>query len=454
MPLCPQITNTPVTVVQNSDFIVSSVLPVVAATTTQVNTANAAAATALSTANAAQATANTALADAAIAFTAAQNSLQPSAFAIQNPTTKQLSAIDATGLTVYVNSPSAGARVVLNSAGLAGFNSGGSPTFSISASTGAAVFSGSVTGSTITGGTLNIGGNAIINSSGFLTATGATITGTITATSGSFTGSIFATSGYFGSPSTGWQFTSSGFLYSGDTFLYPTTIPGGNSNTFSIYTGRGIYADTLFITSATNAAVYSSGGLYALGALNTAAGGTGSPLFRVNTSGAITDVAGVTSQGSITTTGSITADGAATFANASGTSTSFQVLSSGLVRSLFTYNRQVSASTRAMLVDSSGNFGNATSTRRNKHEIESYKIDSKALLKLDVKTFKYKPELSPEQSVQYGFIAEEAQELGLDELIQYDETGIPSYFAYEKLPVFLLQLIQELKTEIDQLKGE
>jgi hypothetical protein len=37
MPLCPQITNTPITVVQNSDFVVSNVVPVVAATTTQVN---------------------------------------------------------------------------------------------------------------------------------------------------------------------------------------------------------------------------------------------------------------------------------------------------------------------------------------------------------------------------------------------------------------------------------
>jgi hypothetical protein len=37
MPLCPQITNTPITVTQTADFTVSSVLPVVAATTTQVD---------------------------------------------------------------------------------------------------------------------------------------------------------------------------------------------------------------------------------------------------------------------------------------------------------------------------------------------------------------------------------------------------------------------------------
>jgi len=39
MPLCPQITNTPITVTQTADFTVSSVLPVVPATTTQLDDA-------------------------------------------------------------------------------------------------------------------------------------------------------------------------------------------------------------------------------------------------------------------------------------------------------------------------------------------------------------------------------------------------------------------------------
>jgi hypothetical protein len=203
MPLCPQITNTPITVTQTADFTVSSVLPVVVATTTQVD--------------AAQASATTALANAAIAYNAAIGSLQPSADTIVNAS-NQMTAIAANGITVYSgSSPSSGARVVLNSAGLAGFNSGGSATFSISASTGAAVFSGSVTGSTITGGTLNIGGNAIIDASGFLTATGATITGTINAGSGAIGGFTIAST--FLSGSGGFTLNSNG------------TIDGGNSNT-------------------------------------------------------------------------------------------------------------------------------------------------------------------------------------------------------------------------------
>lgn len=225
MPLCPQITITPITVTTSGMTTASVIAANAPATTEQLSTTSASAAAAQAAAAAAQAEAATALAAAGTAYTTAINSLQPSAYAIQNPTTKQLTAIDATGLTVYSGASStSGARVVLNSTGLAGFNSGGTATFSVSASTGAAVFSGDVTGATITGGTLNIAGNAIINSSGYLTATGATITGTITATSGTFTGTINATSGYIGHPTTGWQFRSAGTIANNDnsTIFYPT----------------------------------------------------------------------------------------------------------------------------------------------------------------------------------------------------------------------------------------
>jgi len=275
MPLCPQITNTPITVTQTADFTVSSVLPVVAATTTQVDAAdaaaqqalidaqiaqdaadaaaavaatsaaaaaaaqasataaNATAASAVTTANSAaaaagtaQSTANTALANAATAYTAAIGSLQPSASTIVNAT-NQITAIATNGITVYSGtSSSSGARVVMNSLGLAGYNSGGSPTFSISASTGAAVFSGSVTGSTITGGTLNINGNAIINASGLLTATGATITG-----------DIRATAGYFGTATNGFSINSTGLVGVGTGTIVGGVISGAqftNGSTFSV----------------------------------------------------------------------------------------------------------------------------------------------------------------------------------------------------------------------------
>lgn len=402
MPLCPQITNTPITVSLTADFTVTNVIPVLPATTTQVNQA--------------QSDATSAAAAAAAAAAIAATAVQVSANTIVNAS-NQLTAINGNGVTVYAgSSPTSGARVVLNSSGLAGFNTGGSATFAISASTGTVEVTGGIlSGGSITGTQINVptvGSPAFsVNALGQMTATSANVSGTITSNAGTIAGWILAS----GSLSNA----------AADTFLYSN--PGSDGLAYSTV-GRGIMRRLQ---------------------LNGASGTTlGTNVLAVGGNVAIDGT--TTSIGTITTNGSLTVDGAATF----GSSNSFQYLSGGTLRSLFTYSRQVTASTRALLIDSAGNIGNSTSTRRNKHEIESYKIDSDALLKLDVKTFKYNLELSPEQSVQYGFIAEEAQELGLDELIQYDETGIPSYFSYEKLPIFLLQLVQELKAEIDQLKGE
>ena len=91
------------------------------------------------------------------AYNAAIASLQPSASTIVNAS-NQITAVNTNGITVYSGgSATTGARIVMNSAGIAGFDatstgSGNGATFSISASTGDAVFKGSIqSGSTITG---------------------------------------------------------------------------------------------------------------------------------------------------------------------------------------------------------------------------------------------------------------------------------------------------------------
>jgi hypothetical protein len=239
MPLCPQITITPITVTSTGMTQTSVIAAGDPATTEQLSTVNGNAAAAQAAAAAAQAEAATALAAANVAYAEAIGSLQPSADTIVNAS-NQMTAIAANGITVYSgSSPSSGARVVMNSAGLAGYNSSGTATFSIVASTGAATFAGDiVTGARIIGGTMNIGGNAIIDASGYLTATGATITGTITATSGTFTGTVNATSGYIGSPTNGWQFRSNGTLSNNgnSTILYPSSA----TSIYALITDRPI----------------------------------------------------------------------------------------------------------------------------------------------------------------------------------------------------------------------
>ena len=94
---------------------------------------------------------------ATTAYNAAIASLQPSASTIVNAS-NQITAVNTNGITVYSGgSSTTGARIVMNSLGIAGFdatstNASTGATFSISASTGAAVFKGSIqSGSTISG---------------------------------------------------------------------------------------------------------------------------------------------------------------------------------------------------------------------------------------------------------------------------------------------------------------
>lgn len=328
----------------------------------------------------------------------------------------QLTGINGNGITVYSGASStSGARVVLNSAGLTGFNSSGTATFAINASTGAVSTNGAIfTSSTITGGSLNINGNAIIDSAGYLTAYGANITGTINANSGSFTGNIYGSTGNIG----GWYFNSVG-LYNGTA--------------------------TASIASSDGAIV--SAGTSSLKKVSINGGSIGS--FSLAVAGDSAFENALTVSGALTTQSNLTANGSATF----GTSNQFQYLSSsGTLRSAYTYGKAVTG--RAMQIASNGDFGTTASTRRKKHNIEPYAIDSQALLQLGVKTFKYLQSIDADQKPQHGFIAEEAQALGLDELIQYDADGIPDYFAYEKLPIFLLQLVQEQNERIKALEAK
>jgi hypothetical protein len=155
--------------------------------------------------------AEAALTEAAAAYALGSQSLQKDAYTITN-STNNLTGINGNGITVYTGASStSGARVVLNSAGLAGFNSIGDPTFSIAASTGAVSTTGAIfTQSTISGGSLNINGNTIIDSAGKLTSIQGVFTGSITAYSGSFAGSITATTGTIGGWTIGTDKLSSG----------------------------------------------------------------------------------------------------------------------------------------------------------------------------------------------------------------------------------------------------
>jgi hypothetical protein len=143
-----------------------------------------------------------------------------------------------------------------------------------------------------------------------------------------------------------------------------------------------------------------------------------------------------------------TADGSAT------PTERLRISSTGLLTSPQTFAQLVTVGVRTVLVDSSGQIGNATSSLRYKQNIEDLESTTENILKLSPKTFLYKEDVikNGDNAVRtVGLIAEQAKELGLTYLYNEDENGIPDYFAYDKLSVYLLKVIQEQQSTIKSL---
>jgi hypothetical protein len=169
-----------------------------------------------------------------------------------------ITAINSAGITVFANgnasatSPGTGARVVMNSSGIAAYNSLNSPTFSIDASSGNAIFKGDITGASgeftgairVTSGTKT----ALLSSSATLsladTSTGFLSGGGITITSGTETLNIGAGAVLFNG--VGGIFTNAGLggYGAGDVILTATNgsniVIGASSQSGRIVINRAL----------------------------------------------------------------------------------------------------------------------------------------------------------------------------------------------------------------------
>jgi len=428
------------------------------------NTASAQALQAATAAGIAQAQATTALANAATAYTAATQSLQPSASTIVN-SSYQITAISTNGITVYSgSSATTGARVVMNSAGIAGYNSGGTATFAINASTGAASFSGSITGSAITGSSLNIGGNFTVDgTTGLLTATGATITGTIN-----------ATAGYFGTSSNGWSITSTGISGVGTA-----TISGGSINGTSLNIGSGVF--TVSSAGAVNASnIVATGG--SIGGINMQSNAiyTGTSFATAtsywnNSGNSYFNNITINTNGNYLgtlTTGGATASSADTSITGIYSDNSGYLFVKGTHASLvYIHNQTASSATKMIQFQASGNAwggiqmnGSASaptfftsSDYRLKENIQPYTGSIDLLNKLRVVSFNEKTDPNKKQIV--GFIADEFASVFPDwvdgDKDAVDADGNPVYqtISTTNLINYLVGAIQELSTEVETLKG-
>jgi hypothetical protein len=94
-------------------------------------------------------------------------------------------------------------------------------------------------------------------------------------------------------------------------------------------------------------------------------------------------------------------------------------------------------------INSNGQLGTQTSSRRFKEQIHDMGDSSSALMKLRPVTFLYKPEYDKGQrTLQYGLIAEEVAQVYPD-LVAYDPDGKPYTVKYQYLATMLLNEVQK-----------
>lgn len=95
---------------------------------------------------------------------------------------------------------------------------------------------------------------------------------------------------------------------------------------------------------------------------------------------------------------------------------------------------------------------NQASSERYKDIIGKLDIDrAKLLLKTDSVKYTYKKEFNDDgKKEHYGLIAERLDEIGLNDLVSYDEDKKPCGIDYSKLTPYLLVLIKDLYNKIDK----
>jgi hypothetical protein len=107
-----------------------------------------------------------------------------------------------------------------------------------------------------------------------------------------------------------------------------------------------------------------------------------------------------------------------------------------------------------VLIDSNGQLGTASSSRRFKDDITDMDAASSALMKLRPVTFHYKTDKNPSgRTLQYGLIAEEVAEV-YPGLVAHSADGQVETVMYQYLPSMLLNEYQKQQSTIDKQATE
>jgi hypothetical protein len=107
-----------------------------------------------------------------------------------------------------------------------------------------------------------------------------------------------------------------------------------------------------------------------------------------------------------------------------------------------------------VLIDSGGQLGTVSSSRRFKEDIQDMGDASRGLMRLRPVTFRYRQAFADgSKPIQYGLIAEEVADVYPD-LVAHSADGQIETVKYQLLDVMLLNEVQRQQAEIQALKQQ
>jgi len=105
-----------------------------------------------------------------------------------------------------------------------------------------------------------------------------------------------------------------------------------------------------------------------------------------------------------------------------------------------------------VIIDTNGQLGTITSSKRFKEAIQPMDKASEAILALKPVTFRYKHELDPDGIPQFGLVAEQVEKVNPD-LVARDDQGKPFTVRYEAVNAMLLNEFLKEHRKVEQLEA-
>jgi hypothetical protein len=105
-----------------------------------------------------------------------------------------------------------------------------------------------------------------------------------------------------------------------------------------------------------------------------------------------------------------------------------------------------------VFINSAGQLGASTSSRRFKDEIKPMPEASDALFALRPVTFRYKKEIDPKRVAQFGLVAEDVEAVNSD-LVVRDKDGKPYSVRYEEVNAMLLNEFLKEHRRVEKLEA-